>query len=126
MLKSDGVRFLWKIHFCTNSGKKDSKMGYFAFFENFVICFSLKKGKMAVLLILYFLSQISYLTKFLFWSYWPICFWPIRLQDSLKCNICKKIEGSSWFLFADKHQSFLQVSSVAVGGRGQTCPKYLK
>ena len=126
MFKIDGVRFLWKIHFCANLGKKDSKWGILHFLKILSFVFPLKKGKVAVLLILYFLSQTSYLTKFLFWSYWPKCSWPIRLQDSLKCNICKKIEGSSWFLFADKHQSFLQVSSIAVGGQGQTCPKYLK
>ena len=32
MLKSGGVWFLWKIHFCPNLGKKGPKIGYFAFF----------------------------------------------------------------------------------------------
>ena len=30
------------------------------------------------------------------------------------------------FLFADKHQSFLQVSASAVNGCVQACPKYPK
>ena len=52
---------------------------------------------------------------------------PIRLQDSLKCNICKKkLRDQVDFLLADKHHSFWQVSAIAFVGRGQVCPKYPK
>ena len=46
---------------------------------------------MKILLILDFPSKTWCLTKFLFWSYCPKCSWAIRLQNSLKCDICKKI-----------------------------------
>ena len=51
MLKSDGTRFLWKIHFCPNLGKKGPKIGYFVFFGKFGHFFFLKPMK--VLLILF-------------------------------------------------------------------------
>ena len=41
-------------------------------------------------MILYFPLQTSCLAKFLFWINCHRYSWPIRLQDSLKCNICKK------------------------------------
>ena len=126
MLKSDGVRFLWKIHFCTNWAKRIPKSGILHFLKILSFVFPFKKRQNGSSFNSLFFVTNLIPDKFLFWSYWPKCSWPIRLQDSLKCNICKKIEGSSWFLFADKHQSFLQVSSIAVGGRGQTYPKYLK
>ena len=34
--------------------------------------------------------QILYLAEFWFLSYWPKCCQPIKLQDSLKCNISRK------------------------------------
>ena len=64
--------------------------------------------------------------KTLFWRFCPKCSWPIRLQDSLKSNIFKKLRNQLDFLFADKHKSFLQVDFTAFGGRGQACPKYPK
>ena len=43
------------------------------------------------------ISDISptslYLAKFLFSSYGPKCFWPIKLKDSLKCNISRKMRS---------------------------------
>ena len=53
---------------------------------------------MKVLLILDFSLQTSSLSKFLLWSYCPKCSWPIRLQNSLKCNICKKMKDIVDFL----------------------------
>ena len=38
-----------------------------------------------------FLKMNSYLAKFWF-ANGPKCFWPIKLQDFLKCNISKKSE----------------------------------
>ena len=43
MVKSDGPRFLWKIPFWQNLGKKGPKIAYFAFSENFVILIFFKK-----------------------------------------------------------------------------------
>ena len=63
------------------------------------------------------------LAKFLFLSYCPKCSGPIRLQDSLKCNISKKMMNQVNLLFADKRQSFLQVGAIAFGGCGKVCPK---
>ena len=37
-------------------------------------------------------SQNPFLAKLLFWSYCPQCSWPIRSQDSLKCNNFKGIK----------------------------------
>ena len=63
---------------------------FFFFFWKFVICLSVKQYTMKFLLILDFSSQTPCLAKFFFWSYCPKFSWPIRLQDSSKCNICKK------------------------------------
>ena len=30
------------------------------------------------------------------------------------------------FLHADKHQTFLQIGTINIGGHGQSCPKYPK
>ena len=50
-----------------------------------------------------------------------------RLQDPVKCNICKKtLKDQVIFLFADKHKNFLLFHAIAFGGRGQACPKYPK
>ena len=38
----------------------------------------------------------------------------------------KRLRDQVDFLFADKHQSFLQVSALASGGCGQACPKHPK
>ena len=101
MLKSDWVRFLWEIHFCPNLGKKGPKIRYFAF------CFFLKilsfifpknnanknsaKSKSHDL-ILDFPSQTPCLAQFLFWN-WNINSWPVRLQDSLKCNSVNELRN---------------------------------
>ena len=82
--------FCGKIPFCPNLGKNDPKIRYFAsffFFENYFDSW---------------LSIANRLTKLLLWSYCPKCSWPIRMQDSLECNI----------------------SSIAFGGRGLAFPKY--
>ena len=76
---------------------------------------------------------ISYLAKFWFLIFGPICCWPVKLQDSLNCDISrakwmmKFIFGIqinmevfyklilwwwSWFLHLDKHQRFLQINTI--------------
>ena len=85
--------FCGKIPFCPNLGRKGPKIGYFTFFEH-VIWLSQKQCKMKILLKIFDVSlPTSYLTKFLFWSKKPKCSWPVRLQDSLKCNISRKNWG---------------------------------
>ena len=46
---------------------------------------------------------IKYLAKFWFLSYGPKCYQPIRLQDSLKCDISRKANEEVCFWHADKH-----------------------
>ena len=56
---------------------------------------------------------IPYQAKFWFSSYGPKCCQPIKLQDSLKCNISKKTECYEvYFWHADKHRNFLQVGTI--------------
>ena len=83
--------------FLPRFGKKEPQNRVFWFFKNFFICFSKQQCKMKFLVILVFPLQTSCLANFLFWSCFPNCFWPIRFQNSLKCNIPGKIEESSWF-----------------------------
>ena len=55
------------------------------------------------------LALIPYLAKFWFSSYGPKYCWPIKLQDSLKCNMSKKnLNDEVYFWHADKHKSLLQ------------------
>ena len=66
---------------------------------------------------------IPYLAKFWFLSRGSKCFQPIKLQDSLKCNISRK---KFIFWLADKYQSFLQVDTIILGVCNQAYPKYPK
>ena len=110
--------FCGKFIFAKIWAKSAQKIGYFAFFKkkNWYF-FPYKQCKMKVLFIFDFPSQTPYLAKFLFRSYYPKCCWPIRLQDSFKCNISKKQRDQVGFLFANKHQSFLQFGAITFGGR---------
>ena len=58
--------------------------------KNFVISFSYKYSKMEINIVVDISPPVSYLAKFWFSSYGPKCCQPIKLQDSLKCNISKK------------------------------------
>ena len=40
--------------------------------------------------------------KLLFWSYCPKCSWPIRLRDSLKRIMWKKLSYQFDYMFADR------------------------
>ena len=44
------------------------------------------------------------------------------------CNISKKkgVMGEVDFWYADKHQNFLQVDTINLGGHDQACPSYPK
>ena len=48
----------------------------------------------------------TYLVKFWVSSYGPKCCQPIKLQDSLKCNIVRK-NVTPYFLHADKDRTLL-------------------
>ena len=107
------MKFLWKTHFCRDLGKKSperEREDVLHFLQIFSFVF------------LVFASQTSCLTNFLFWSYFSNFFWPIRFQDSLKCNIPKKMMDQVDF-FADKRQSFLHVCSVNLGGHAESTRK---
>ena len=68
--------------------------------------------------------RISYLAKFRFSSYGPKCSWPIKLQDSLKCNISrKKWKNEVYFWHVEKHRNFLQSDFVILCVSSQTYPK---
>ena len=69
---------------------------------------------------------IPYLARFSFLSYGPKCCQPVKLQDSLKCNISRKVNDAVYFWDAVKHRSFLQVYTIILGVCNQACPKYPK
>ena len=69
---------------------------------------------------------ILYLAKFWFLNYGPKCCQPIKLQDSLKCNISKKNWIMKFFWHADKYQSFLHVDNIILDVCNKACPKYPK
>ena len=48
---------------------------------------------------------IPYLVKFCFSNYGPKCCQPMKLQDSLKCSISRKVNNEVYFWHADKHRS---------------------
>ena len=48
---------------------------------------------------------IPYLAKFCFSSDGPKCCQPMKLQDSLKCSISRKVNNEVYFWHADKHRS---------------------
>ena len=71
--------------------------------------------------------RISYLAKFWFSSYGPKCSWPIKLQDSLKCNISrKKWKNEVYFWHVEEHLNFLQVDFIILCVSSQAYPKYPK
>ena len=89
----------WRKVICAQLWAKRSKNGILDFFLKILsFVFPENNAKWKFFLIIDFPLQTLYLGKFLSWSYCPKCSWPISLQDTLKCNISKKIEGSSWFL----------------------------
>ena len=60
------------------------------FLKIFVISFSWKSSKMETNIVVDISTPDPYLAKFWFSGYWPRCCQPIKLQDSLKCNISRK------------------------------------
>ena len=70
--------------------------------------------------------------KFLLWSYWPKCYWPMNLQDSLKCNISEKNWEIKLIFFVQiKIRVFYKCCAVllpkkGLAKHGQMCPKYPK
>ena len=71
-------------------------------------------------------SPVLYLPKFWFLSYRSKCSRPIKLQNSLKCNISRKKLTMKFFCHADKHRRILQVDTIILGVSRQACPKYPK
>ena len=118
--------FCRKFIFAKIWTKRAKKIGHFGLFWKSCLWFSRKQCKMKIILILDFPSQTPYLAKFLFWSYYPKCSWPIRLQDCLKCIYLPKKLRLQVYAFVDKHQSFLQYGTIVYSGHGQACPKVPK
>ena len=65
-------------------------MFFWIFFEKFGISFSWKYSKLKTNVVVDISAPIPYLAKFWFSSYGPKCCRPIKLQDTLKCNISRK------------------------------------
>ena len=100
--KLTGALLPGKFIFVLIWGKKTQsspRIGVFGFFETFWNVFPGNNLKWKI--ILYFdvylhaknrlcHSSVPHLEKFWFSSYVPKCCWPIKLQDSLKCNISRK------------------------------------
>ena len=69
---------------------------------------------------------ITYLPEFCFSNYGWKCCWPIKLQDSLKCNIARENNDKVYFWHAKKHRNSLQVDITILDVRIQACLKYPK
>ena len=65
-------------------------LGFLDFVKSFIISFSWKQSKMKTNIVVDISPPIPYLAKFWFSSYGPKCYQPIKLQNSLKCNISRK------------------------------------
>ena len=102
-----------------NLVKKDPKVGYFAFFENFVIYFSKKKYKMEVLDS--WLSIGNPMSGKIFLVDQIAGFFKVKKNWRIQLILCLQIN----ILFPDK-QIFLQIIIIAIDGLGQACPKYPK
>ena len=53
----------------------------------------------------------------------PKSSWPIKFQNSSKCNILRIKCGMIYFLHVDQYQSFLQVNTMVFSEPGQACPE---
>ena len=70
---------------------------------------------------------ILYLAKSWFSSYGPKCCQPIKLQDSLKCNISrKKLMMKYIFGIQVNVEVFCKLMLSILGVCNQACPKYPK
>ena len=121
-LKTDRVLFSRKIHLCSNLDKNGPKIVFFYFLKLLVFSWKWSKMKTNVMNIL---PPIPHLAKFWFSSYGPKPCWPIKLQDSWKCNISSK----KWvmkFIFGMQIniEVFLQVDSIIMDVDSQACSKY--
>ena len=56
-----------------------------------------------------------YLAKFWVWNYGRKCCQPIKLQNSLNCNILRKEVNDEVYLHADKDFSLLKVDATISG-----------
>ena len=65
--------------------------------------------------------RITYLAKFWFSSYGLKCCWPIKLQDSLKCNISrKKGKNEVYFWHVEKHLHLILLYCVCLARHNQS------
>ena len=70
--------------------KKGPQYGFVFFLKKFFMSCSWKWSRMKTNIVIDISPAIAFVAKFWFSSYEPECCWPIKLQDSLKCNISRK------------------------------------
>ena len=112
--KSGKNRFLRKILF-------SHKWCFLYFLKHFAIFFPGNYLKWKIISL--FAFHHKHLWIFWFSSYGPMYPWPIRLQDSLKCNYSRKVRGQDDFLHVDKRQSFRRIDTIVFVVRGQASLK---
>ena len=84
--------FRRKIHFCPNLGKKVPKWTqnrvFWIFWKS--LSLGLLGNNKKTNVVIDISSPVPYLAKLWFSSCGPKCCWPIKLQDSPKCNVSRK------------------------------------
>ena len=125
-------QIFWKNVYLTIFGwkwpKMPQKLSFLSFSKKFVFGFPQKWSRMKDHIAIIF--SASSITKFWFLSYSPECCHPIKLQNSLNCNISRK----SWemvLIFCRQsgvHRSLKITMSFSAGAiiYVQACPKYSK
>ena len=119
--------FIWP--YLDENGPKCLKNWVFCHFQKYLYLVFPRNGLEWKIILLLFFSANS-ITKFWFLSYSPECCHPIKLQDSLNCNISRK----SWemvLIFCRQsgvHRSLKITLSFWAGAiiYVQACPKYSK
>ena len=109
--------FSGKFIFSQKRAQNIPKMEFFGFFWNILSLVFLENNLKWKLILL--------LSKFWLLSCGLKCSQPIKLQDSLKCNIWRK-EWMMKFIFwhAGKNRSLLQDDTIILGVCNQSWPKY--
>ena len=107
--------------------QNDPKKRFWIFWKIFVMLVFPGNNLKSKLIYLVIDILPTHLAKFWVSSYGSKCCQPIKLQDSLKCNIVRK----KWimkfiFLHADKCWSLQQGDTIILGECNQACPKYPK
>ena len=93
-------QIFWENFFCPqnweNGPRMGQKQGFLNLLENLVVNCYWIWSIMKIYIILFVSAQIPHLGKFLFLTYGPKCFQPIRLQYFLMNHISKTNQRNSW------------------------------